>query len=163
MRDSRVLTHGSAALQGCYASLYSPLPPSSQEQGASSQDPSGQQVSSTKLPARKSCLAEIKLLCALCMVPQTCCPGGICTTGYSVLSPPVCPIVKKADIHTLRLLNGHQIKLVYTNSMYCLRWRSSVSVQFPCLSVTHWLNVTEPLFPYLQNGKVIPKGVEWLH
>lgn len=121
-------------------------------------------VSSTKLRARKSCLVQIKLLCALCVALQTCHPGGICTTGYLVLSLPVCPIVRKPDMHTLRPAKGHQFSLlVYTNSMYCLGWRISVSVQFSCLSVIHWLNMTEPLFPYLQNGKVIPKAVEWLH
>ena len=69
-------------------------------------------VSSTKLRARNSCLAQIKLLCALCllcMALQICQPAGTCITGYSPLSLAVCLIVRKADIHTLRLTNGHQI------------------------------------------------------
>lgn len=165
MRDSRVLTHGSAALQGVVTGCIPPfpqvhiyvcgIPPYVWQQP---------QFPQKTLKARKSCLAQIKLLCALCMALQTCHLGGTCTAGYSVLSPPVCPIVRKADIHALRIANGHQIsQKIYNNSMCCLGGRISVSVQFPCLSVTHWLNITEPLFLHLQNGEAIPKAVEWLH
>lgn len=135
MRDSRVVTHGSAALQDVMTGY---IPPSTYRclwypttcMAATS-------VSSTKLRARKSCLAQIKLPYALCMALQTCHPGGTCTAGHSVLSPPVCPIVRKADIHALRLANGHQMSpIVYKNSMYCLGGRISVSVP---MSISHSL------------------------